>query len=251
MFLFLFAQEVKVHREKYMESTRPRSRHEDVTFHPAEVSHKHIHTFIWIHRSYDSHRTTETCSMFCKKCRNFLSLSCRLWCLQKSTFKSPDCVVLSTKFSHIIGNTSHVCLFFSISSDRSSLLKLQTLRGLQEWKWPWPEPLWSLQARARWEELRHRTRNTSAPYLWEYDGRGKLPITGLTFWLYTQHRLCNTWMAVHVKEPIHLLVCALAANADRTSLHEDSQHCVLLTSKNTWLCSSKCLISASVLNINI
>lgn len=61
------------------------------------------------------------------------------------------------------------------------------------------------------------------------EGR-KLPITSLTFWFYTQHRLCNTWMAVYVKEPIHFLVCALAANADRTSLHEHSQHCVLLTS---------------------
>lgn len=67
----------------------------------------------------------------------------------------------------------HVCLCFSISSGKSSLLKLQTLRGLQEWKWPWPEPLWSLQVRARWEELQHRTRNTSAPYLWECDGRGR------------------------------------------------------------------------------
>lgn len=78
MFLFLFVQKVKVHREKYTESTRPRSRHEDATFHPAEVSHEHIHTFIWIRRSYDGCRTTETCSMFCKNCRDFLSLSCRL-----------------------------------------------------------------------------------------------------------------------------------------------------------------------------
>lgn len=43
-------QEAKAARERHMEFTRPKSRHEDATFHPSEVSYStncHFMTPVW------------------------------------------------------------------------------------------------------------------------------------------------------------------------------------------------------------